>query len=329
MATKMVATGPESAVHITKLPMEILSQLPHFLGNIDDLYALLSTSRILYLACAGTPAKLAPSKKMDKRLTLAGTARQIGDWASLTQHHKDALITAFNRGGNDLLQLATKVALLDLNAVRALHGAKENIIRPLTEKLQGGCSLCGQGRFYKKHCLDIETVLYDFVTYCELFHYDIASKIDADSAPKAMGRDMRMYWIQGCLRDVDYKGHKREVLRNRRLRDLCNLYSCHTIFHEMLWRLPCEIMGDLVTWPPEIGRPFANHMMHQGLTTLKLVLQGGFNDLEERPQAIEDFENKIGLENIDDPDLAWNLPHPDVNWSSLQDDLLPLARAYL
>lgn len=62
MATRITANASKADLHITKLPMEILSQLPHMLDSIDDLYSLLSTSRIFYQACAGTSAKLSPSR---------------------------------------------------------------------------------------------------------------------------------------------------------------------------------------------------------------------------------------------------------------------------
>jgi len=76
VASSAPANAPESDVHITKLPMEILAPLPYLLYRVDNLYALLGTSRMFYLACAGTSAKLAPSRRMDKRLTLADTVDQ-------------------------------------------------------------------------------------------------------------------------------------------------------------------------------------------------------------------------------------------------------------
>lgn len=66
------------------------------------------------------------------------------------------------------------------------------------------------------HCLNVRTVLYDFITYCELFHADIRSRIDKDAASSAMGLVTRNLWIEAYLRDVDYRGYNRDVLRNRR-----------------------------------------------------------------------------------------------------------------
>jgi len=102
MATRVAADAFKAELHITKLPMEILSQIPYMLDSIDDLYALLSTSRLFYQACAGTSAKLAPSRKMDKRLTLAGTVRQVADWAVESPSNRIRFANTLETGGHSL-----------------------------------------------------------------------------------------------------------------------------------------------------------------------------------------------------------------------------------
>lgn len=149
MAIRMTADPYKADLHITKLPMEILSQLPHMLDNIDDLYALLSTSRIFYQASAGTSAKLAPSRKVERRLILAGTARQVANWAVERPSNRIKLAHALERGSPGMLQLAFEVARFDLSEIRALHEAKKNVINPLNEKLKRDCTLCEEGRFYR------------------------------------------------------------------------------------------------------------------------------------------------------------------------------------
>ena len=149
MATRTTADAYKTDLHITKLPMEILCQLPYMLDSIDDLYALLSTSRIFYQACAGSSAKLAPSRSMEKRLTLAGTARQIADWAVQSTSHRTRFTYILEKGSPGMLQLAFKIARFNLSEIRALHDSKKTIITPLAEKLLRDCTLCQIGRFYK------------------------------------------------------------------------------------------------------------------------------------------------------------------------------------
>lgn len=140
----------ETDLHITKLPMEILIQLPHFLDNLDDLYALLSTSRLFHRACFGTSAKLPVGPKTDVRLALAGTARQVADWASRCQPNNYKLRNAFENGQPGLQRLAYEVARLSLEEIRVLHVAKRDVIQPLAVKLKQQCVSCEQGKFYRK-----------------------------------------------------------------------------------------------------------------------------------------------------------------------------------
>lgn len=129
--------------------MEILCQLPYMLDSIDDLYALLSTSRIFYQACAGSSAKLAPSRSMEKRLTLAGTARQLADWAVESPSHRTKFAKALEKGSSGMMLLAFRVARFNLSEVRALHEANKTVITPLAEKLLRTCTMCSVGKFYK------------------------------------------------------------------------------------------------------------------------------------------------------------------------------------
>jgi len=149
MATRMTADAYKTDLHITKLPMEILSQIPYMLDSIDDLYALLSTSRIFYQACAGTSAKLAPSRRMERRLTLAGTARQVANWAMQSSSHQIKFANTIEKGSPEMLQLAFKVARFNLSEIRTLQEAKQTVIKPLAEKLLRDCTMCEIGKFYK------------------------------------------------------------------------------------------------------------------------------------------------------------------------------------
>lgn len=166
--------------------------------------------------------------------------------------------------------------------------------------------------------------MYDFVTYCELFHADIRSKIDKDAESSAIGHPTRNLWIENCLRDVDYKGYNREVLRNRRLRDLQNLEVCHTIpedaFHIILEE------SRHMPWAHSKDWLFANHMQHQGVVTLRIILNGGFGSKEERDRAIEEFEGFTAP--TENGEQGGNDLRLDP-WVTLREDLRPIAVYYL
>jgi hypothetical protein len=177
------------------------------------------------------------------------------------------------------------------------------------------------------HCLNVRTVLYDFITYCELFHADIRSKIDKDAASSAMGLVTRNLWIEAYLRDVDYRGYNRDVLRNRRLRDLQNLGRCHTIPENAVQIMLRETQH--MPWNHSKAWLFGNHIQHQGVATLRIILDDGFSSLEERDRAIEEFEGLTAGTEIGEQGGNDLEPHPRVRWTSLKEDLRPIAGWYL
>ena len=327
MARTAASNTHKPEAHITQLPMEILSKLPYLLGNLDDLYALLSTSRLFYQACAGSRVKLPIGPATEKRLTLAGTARQLAEWAAESQENKARLRAAIGNGSNSLLRLSATVARLDLDEMRTLHEAKKNIICPLVGKLQGDCGKCGQGSYYKKHCLDFTTALYDFIIYCELFYHDVASILYDDSTRLALGRSMRFHWIHNCLRDVDYHGCRRSVLRNRRLRDLENLFSCPDL---AVVEKFCDTMMDLIpnlTLNEEWLRrdhqnlhALCNLMRHRGWITLCMILHNGFCSHEQQRMASNMLATLIETDRVStrqsDPTFRQT-----IQWFSIIDDL--------
>ena len=139
-----------------------------------------------------------------------------------------------------------------------------------------------------------------------------------------MGLSTRNLWIENCLRDVDYKGYNREVLRNRRLRDLQNLGVCHTIPENVVLMMLRRTQH--MSWNHSKAWLFGNHIQHQGVATLRIILNDGFGSLEERDRAIGEFEGlTVPTENgeQDGNDLR---PHP---WVTLKEDLRPIAGWYL
>jgi len=187
--------------------------------------------------------------------------------------------------------------------------------------------MCQEGRFYKAHCLNITTALYDFVTYCELFHHDIRSKIDRDASVSAMGPATRELWIENCLRDVDYKGFRRSVLRNRRLRDLVNLSQCHSL-PEHASHIVLRATTP-TSWNYSKSWLFGNFMQHQGLATLKILLDDGFSSIEERDRTIGDYESLTSPTENEGRAIYRFSFHPNVKWDSLHGDWYPLSRRYL
>ena len=109
-------------MNLLDLPSDILNLLPAYLHSITDLSALLSTCRALYGARSSPTVNLSPVLPElhgqpllpHPRLILAGTARQLADWAVLSPSNRTTLYDALLEGNDGLLRLAQQVARVSL-----------------------------------------------------------------------------------------------------------------------------------------------------------------------------------------------------------------------
>lgn len=225
------APAPKAKTSITDLPVELVSEVEKHLGNLQNRCALSSTSRQFYRICRHSSVKLPIGPNADVRFVLASSARQISDWASSSETNKEQLRAAIDGGESGLCDLAFEVARFGLEEVQAIYQAKKSIIEPLAEKLNAECEKVGVRKSHNQQCKDITTALWDYVTYCELFHNDIRGRFYEDSFALALGAGMRRLWASKCLCRAPGHQHRpgagQRVGQKRqwRERDLGNLYG--------------------------------------------------------------------------------------------------------
>lgn len=285
--------APVPRASILSFPTEIICELPQYFNDLDDLYAFLKTCRLFNNACACTPVKLPMSKAMDKRFVIAGSARQLSDWAAQSKDHKDWLHEAIQKRDDSLLKLSFEVCRFGLKEIRALHEEQENIVKPLATKLRGDCIKCENTKWHQKHCLNIETALWDFVAYCNLFRHDIASNFSEASAQLAVGFDIRQRWTWTYLRGANEYSKSRPSGMNRRQLGLINMFKCHQFQQEantaaqifLTQQLPS---GSMNKWKRE---KYIIHMQHQGMATLEAILHGGWISLAGQSRVQEIFND--------------------------------------
>lgn len=122
-------------MHLLDLPEDLVGSLPFYLDSIHDLYSLIRCSRALYTICGRSNASLSPRllETRDARhhplqphphLLIAGTARQVGNWAVQSISNRNALHSAIIRGLEGLYELSMRVARMSLHAMRELHQIK-------------------------------------------------------------------------------------------------------------------------------------------------------------------------------------------------------------
>ena len=220
-------------MYITDLPSELIALLPNYLHTLDDLYALIQTSRYFYTLCSDTKAKYPPIlRQKDGQyalpphpdLLLCGVARQIADWAVKSGQNRQILWDAISDSSVDrnvgLLQLGEQVARLGLRDVRALYKANLEIVDPISRiidrevgRKQGhdqksetnsGAGLEIWGDRPRVICEQPKKAMYNFVIYSELFHHSVDNAYgQLSNTIEPLSVELRHHWMRWCMPDVN------------------------------------------------------------------------------------------------------------------------------
>ena len=211
----------ETGLNVTDLPNDILTNLPHYLYCIDDWYAVIRTCRRLYHACATTKATFPAffarrftkgSLPVHRDLLMAGSIRQVADWAVKSQENRQELWDVITMEADEgLFKLGVEVARWNVDEVRAIHEAEVRIMEPLCEAIEGESELTHEGHCFGSTRLDdegdlvcdlcihmdlVRVILYTFVIYCNLFHADIEESYgQLPLNVGLLGSTFRHHWI--------------------------------------------------------------------------------------------------------------------------------------
>jgi len=190
------------------LPVDVLTYLPEHLLSIYDFYSLFSTCRLFYEQY-GIPhahpyalPPLTPSHIMQPypHLLIAGTARQIGDWAGRSKHNDDELYDCLARGNEGLLELAGRVASLTLLQIRELHRLKRSLVNPLCDILSA--EIQAQARAVPV-ASPVHVIMNHWI-YDELFHA-FPDQILGNPYTDTLELRTRYRWIAMCMPDPTNK----------------------------------------------------------------------------------------------------------------------------
>ena len=308
-------------MQLTDLPAELIANLPDYLHSLDDLHSLISTSRLFYNTCANTAAAFPPTfaKKYGQslfpphpHLLLAGTARQVADWAVQSEENRQQLYDAITRGNEGLLDLALQVARLSLNDVRAIHQAKFDVINPLSRVLD---SECGQGERQRYRdsganepdvwtvCENVDQALYNYLIYCELFHHSIDAALDPSLGIVPLSTELRMHWIAQCMPDANCEaspeGQQYQML------DYCHMAQSDGFLN--FSKMPDLLLGKPQALAGENGPVyeglspqeilFVSVVEHRGLLTLR-ILQADEATRQELSKDIRQKANDVPTAKI-------------------------------
>jgi len=326
-----------STMQLTDLPAELIASLPNYLHSLDDLYSLTSTSRIFYNTCANTSATFPPTfaKKYGQNLLpphphllLAGTARQIADWAVQSERNRQELYDAITRGNEGLQDHAVQLARLSLNDVRALHQAKIDVVNPLSRVLDLECGQ-GERRRYRDDedssvltvCEDVDQALYNYLIYCELFHHSVDAALDPSLDIVPLSTELRMHWIAQCMPDNNCKaspaGKEYQMLDYQHMSQSDGFLNFSKI-PKLLLGKPQALAG--VNGPEYEGLLpqeilFVKVMEHQGLLTLRVLqadeatTQDLSKGIRNKAEAVPTAKIRLGPKYDEAGDPNWLVRH--------------------
>ncbi|MCJ1409778.1 hypothetical protein MMC19_003861 [Ptychographa xylographoides] len=156
-------------------------------------------------------------------LIVAGTARQIADWAVQCSSNRSSPLAALLDGYDGLFQLAMKVSRLTLYDVRALHAKKGDLLYPLTRIVEHDCGreshareAADAGVEYNAEedvwtiCGHPDLAVLNHWVFCELFHHHVdrtiigASRAASSDDPgilEPLSHETRQRFIAYCVPD--------------------------------------------------------------------------------------------------------------------------------
>lgn len=129
-------------MQLTDLPPELIAKLPDYLHSPDDWYVLIRTARCFYNICAETKATFPPnfakhnSMAPHPQVILAGSARQIADWAMGGKENRQRLCDTISQGNEGMLKLAIEVARWNVSDVRISYRNKLEVVQLVCEILE-------------------------------------------------------------------------------------------------------------------------------------------------------------------------------------------------
>ncbi|KAL8857643.1 MAG: hypothetical protein Q9178_005808 [Gyalolechia marmorata] len=212
-------------MEILHLPTELLLQVPQYLTNIEDFTNLSSCCRTFRRACSNispnTILRLAVASsrvffRPDPHFLIAATARQVSDWALLSNENTEALHQAFQGGIYTLLALCEDKAGLTMDDVRRLHASRFSLINPISDMIDrcAGPQWTFTPDFWEGGVSNPATIflepvraLFQIIIYGELFASTMQAFLEPKMPLPRFDQEFRMAFIKYCIPDSMCKSY--------------------------------------------------------------------------------------------------------------------------
>ncbi|OBZ78538.1 hypothetical protein A0H81_00405 [Grifola frondosa] len=267
-------------VLLTDLPFDVLSLLPEHVDSLEDLHALVLTSRLLrdYTSkpSSHTLHRLASDIQPYPHFLLAVKARSLANWAIQSRETRRTLLIAIASGRlTVILDLALSVSPLTLADLLFLRNALTNIIYPANIALihSSGSNL-ERGMI----CSDFIASMAHFWIYCDLFYHSIVAPVHAiavgHEVVEPLSEGIRREWVVKFIPNgtpgiyVTYRSH--ETIPNTAAEDMHSLIG--SSLYPVLGKYTATYHKREDATPQQII--FRDCAIHMGISTLQLYLAG-------------------------------------------------------
>lgn len=209
----------KSATGVLSLPGDILLALPRHLHDIEDFVNLSATCRLLRDVCKDASPKTilrlaaAASRiffRPSPHFLVTATARQLSEWASLSQANTAALRAACRGGVEGLLELALDHAGLTMERIRELYEMRFTTINPVVDLIDKcvGEQWYATPNFWDGGVDDAYTINVDppetffhLVIYGELFGPAFDVFLETGVVPEVASVETRLEYVKYCIPD--------------------------------------------------------------------------------------------------------------------------------
>lgn len=167
------------------LPEELILRILALLYRLDDLYSVMLTNKLFHRISHNVlPADISrmalqtenilPGLRPYQHFLLIPSARRLAGWAVQSDERRRKLASAMHGGIDGLLAIAMEEAPVALDDLRKTWHWKQNVLIPLSDKVDKACGRPSQPNDFCTVCENPPLMLLTWVIYGELFHHSIS-----------------------------------------------------------------------------------------------------------------------------------------------------------
>ena len=249
-------------------------------------------------------------------LLIAGTARQIADWAVQSVDNRSELHEKLLQGNKGLVELVENVTRLTLKEVKALYAVKGDLLYGLTRIIETEVGRESEPVPQMTVCEEPELALLNYWIYCDLFHHDIDysyRRLPMPQRIEPLKSAIRGRWLVYCMPDPNNRSRPdHKELETFYILDQVHMWRSHLVLKREcqlahFW-MTGGIIPDALEWdgqhryhlPGNLHQHlFINVAMALSKDSLEMLLPGEMQKFEKRLEELRQLIKLVDTEDID------------------------------